>query len=85
MFKRCPTHWKIERVLLDEGSRGLGLGDELIKQTIDKAQSINNEFDIKLSSQCSAIAFYQRFGFKEKGEVYDDGGIDHIDMVLVFK
>jgi ElaA protein len=77
--KQC---WKIERVLLSKEHRGTGLGDTLIQETMHKARILQPNYNMKLSSQCNATEFYGRFGFIQKGEIYDDGGIDHIDMTL---
>jgi ElaA protein len=75
-------YWKIERVLLSMECRGTGVGQTLIQETMDKARALQPEYNMKLSSQCNATEFYKRFGFNEVGDVYDDGGIDHIDMTL---
>ena len=74
--------WKIERVLLSKVCRGKGVGQLLIEKTMEKAQALKPDYNMKLSSQCNATDFYKRFGFCERGEIYDDGGIDHIDMTL---
>lgn len=36
---------------------------------------------IKISAQAYLTKFYQEFGFKSVGELYDEGGIDHISML----
>jgi ElaA protein len=77
--KHC---WKIERVLLLQEYRGTGIGQNLIEESMRKARELHPQHNMKLSSQCNATDFYKRFGFSEKGAVYDDGGIDHIDMML---
>ncbi|NBO42976.1 MAG: GNAT family N-acetyltransferase [Betaproteobacteria bacterium] len=35
-----------------------------------------------LHAQCSAEGFYRRLGFKAQGDVFQDAGIDHIEMSL---
>ena len=37
---------------------------------------------VVLSSQVSAIPFYERLGYVASGPVYDDAGIPHREMVL---
>lgn len=74
---------KIERVVLAAQARGLGLGKSLI---VTMLQDIHLEYPvakITLSSQIDASEFYQRLGFVEFGEVYDDGGILHVGMVYM--
>ncbi|MFT6989455.1 MAG: ElaA protein [Paraglaciecola sp.] len=72
---------KIERVVLAEQARGLGLGKSLIVVMLKHIQGEYPDAKITLSSQVDAGEFYQRLGFAEFGEVYDDGGIMHIGMV----
>jgi len=72
---------KIERVVLAEQARGLGLGKSLIVAMLKHIQGEYADAKITLSSQVEASEFYQRLGFVEFGEGYDDGGILHIGMV----
>jgi ElaA protein len=72
---------KIERVVLAAQARGLGLGKSLIVAMLADIQGEYPEAKITLSSQVDASEFYQRLGFVEFGEVYDDGGIMHIGMI----
>lgn len=72
---------KIERVVLAAQSRGLGLGKSLIINMLKDIKSEYPQAKITLSSQIDASEFYQRLGFVEFGEVYDDGGIMHVGMV----
>jgi ElaA protein len=39
---------------------------------------------VKLGAQTHALGFYAALGFVAIGEVYDDAGIAHRDMVLEF-
>lgn len=71
---------KIERVVLAAQARGLGLGKSLIVAMLADIQGEYPLARITLSSQTDASVFYQRLGFVEFGEVYDDGGILHIGM-----
>jgi ElaA protein len=72
---------KIERVVLSVQSRGVGLGKSLIITMLTDIQGEYPLAKIILSSQIDASEFYQRLGFAEFGEVYDDGGIMHVGMV----
>ncbi|WP_339722580.1 GNAT family N-acetyltransferase [uncultured Paraglaciecola sp.] len=72
---------KIERVVLAAQARGLGLGKSLIVAILKDIKGAYPEAKITLSSQIDASEFYQRLGFVEFGEKYDDGGIMHIGMV----
>jgi ElaA protein len=72
---------KIERVVLAAQARGLGLGKSLIVAMLGDIQGEYPLAKITLSSQLDASEFYQRLGFVEVGEGYDDGGIMHVGMV----
>jgi ElaA protein len=71
------------RVIVDKDYRGTGLARILIQQILDYLQ--NSEYancPIKISAQAYLINLYQYFGFKTTGEIYLDGTISHIDMML---
>jgi len=72
---------KIERVVLAEQARGLGLGKSLMVTMLKEIRSEYPHSKITLSSQVDACEFYQRLGFVKFGDVYDDGGIMHVGMV----
>ena len=77
--------YKIERVVCAKNYRGYGHGKLLIEQILKKSQLLSSNPRLYLSSQLSAVTFYENFGFTKMGKVYDDGGIDHIDMTLNLK
>ncbi|MBI3441040.1 MAG: GNAT family N-acetyltransferase [Proteobacteria bacterium] len=73
---------KIERVAVLREFRGQGVGNALMRfvmQTLTRTESINL---LKLSSQTTALPFYEKMGFKKKGAEYMDAGIPHHDMTL---
>jgi len=74
---------KIERVVLAAQARGLGLGKSLMVGMLKDIQGEYPLAKVTLSSQIDASDFYQRLGFVEVGEVYDDGGIMHVGMVYM--
>ncbi|WP_439148666.1 GNAT family N-acetyltransferase [Sulfitobacter sp.] len=73
---------KIGRVCVLAAHRGTGLGAALMRAAVDEARQQDGVAFVKLSSQVSAIGFYEKLGFVAQGPVYDDAGIDHRDMVL---
>lgn len=77
--------YKIERVVCNKSHRGRGIGNLLIDNVLKRSQLLSTNPRLYLSSQMSAVAFYEKFGFSKEGEVYDDGGIDHIDMSVTLK
>lgn len=72
----------IGRVLTCDAYRGQGIARTTVTQTIEKSRECYPGQSIKLSAQIHLQEFYATFGFLSQGEVYDEDGIDHIDMLL---
>ncbi|MEP0355834.1 GNAT family N-acetyltransferase [Paraglaciecola sp.] len=75
-------HFKLERVVLREDSRGGGRGKTIIEQMLTDIRLTTPSAKISLSAQTNALKFYHSLGFQAVGEPYDDGGIEHITMML---
>jgi predicted GNAT family N-acyltransferase len=61
--------------------RKQGIGAQLLGSLLELGQSQGiNQF--VLHAQLSAISFYKQFGFIAQGDVYDEAGIAHRDMIL---
>lgn len=63
-------------------SRKKGLGSKIVKKALEKSEALFGKKDIKISAQVRAEGFYEKFGFKQISRPYDDGGIDHVDMIF---
>jgi predicted GNAT family N-acyltransferase len=75
---------KVERVAVLNEYQGRGLGKILMQYIIDKIKKSKKADIIFLSSQKTAVRFYQSLGFNIiSGEEYIDAGIVHQDMRLV--
>ncbi|RJL18850.1 GNAT family N-acetyltransferase [Paracoccus siganidrum] len=72
---------KIGRVCVLRRARGTGLGAALIRASLDVLRARPGVTHAKLGAQVHAIGFYERLGFSPVGEVYDDAGIPHRDML----
>ncbi|MCS4300982.1 GNAT family N-acetyltransferase [Chryseobacterium sp. BIGb0232] len=72
----------IGRVVIGSDYRGLGLGKQLMENSIKGCQDILKESKIRISAQLYLLKFYNALGFKEVGSSYDEDGIPHIEMVL---
>ncbi|MBW4699102.1 MAG: GNAT family N-acetyltransferase [Aphanocapsa lilacina HA4352-LM1] len=59
--------------------RGRGVGKALLECLLSLAQAAGMEA-IDLSAQVHAQPFYEKFGFKAFGEIYDEAGIPHRAM-----
>jgi|TARA_B110000495_G_scaffold187757_1_gene187425 predicted GNAT family N-acyltransferase len=71
----------IGRVAVLASYRNQGIGTLIMKSLINAAR--NRSFQsVILSSQTQAIPFYEQLDFQTQGPIYQEAGIDHIDMVL---
>ncbi|MBL4676051.1 MAG: GNAT family N-acetyltransferase [Mucilaginibacter sp.] len=73
----------IGRVITSPRHRGTGLGKKLIDASIEGCYEKFGHQTIRIGAQLYLLTFYQSFGFVEQGEVYDEDGIPHIEMVKV--
>ena len=73
---------RIGRMAVLPAHRSEGIGSQLLNALITKgkAQGITQ---FELHAQLSAIPFYERFGFIAHGDIYDEAGIAHRDMMLI--
>lgn len=70
---------KVGRLAIKQSHRHKKIGTSLLEYA--KKQAINNGCDeIILGAQIQAKRFYERNGFEEFGNIYDDAGIDHVMM-----
>ena len=65
------------RAVVKKTHRGLGLGDELVKRSI---QELGVDTEIKISAQYHLEKLYQKNGFVSVGKTYLEDGIPHIAM-----
>jgi YbgC/YbaW family acyl-CoA thioester hydrolase len=76
-----PRLAQIGRMAVSKALRGGNLGRMVIEALVDAARQ-RGDHQVILHAQCSAEGFYRRLGFKAHGEVFQDAGIDHIEMTL---
>ena len=72
---------RIGRMAVLPKHRGHGIGKQLLGALLKACQSQGIK-QIELHAQVSAILFYQQFGFITQGDMYDEAGIPHRDMIL---
>jgi ElaA protein len=68
------------RVLVVESHRGKTMGKQLTEQLLIEAKKRWPGQTLRISAQYYLVRFYESFGFKTVGDVYDDAGIPHIRM-----
>ncbi len=71
----------IGRVAVLKEWRGKGIGLILMKELM-RMGTASNMPRFVLSAQTHAIPFYERLGFSVLGDVYEEAGIPHVEMVL---
>ena len=71
----------IGRVVTSASARGGGIGRKLMEKSIEEIVRLYGKTPIKLGAQLYLKKFYESLGFKQSGNVYDEDGIDHIEMI----
>jgi predicted GNAT family N-acyltransferase len=72
---------KIERVAVLSSFRGMRIGKQIMECAI---AFLNNKkvSVIKINAQIQAKAFYEKLGFYQQGEEFEEAGIVHVEMKL---
>lgn len=71
----------IGRVITSPDFRGTGLGRKVMELAIQSCKELFGPGSIRIGAQVYAQPFYASLGFEPEGDVYDEDGIDHIEMV----
>ncbi|MEO1444922.1 MAG: GNAT family N-acetyltransferase [Cyanobacteria bacterium J06635_11] len=71
------------RVLVMPQLRGTGIGREIVRQCLEKCASVYGAKRIRISAQRYLIDFYTGFGFEPVSPPFDDGGVEHVEMLWV--
>lgn len=71
----------IGRVVTSPAYRSEGLGKQLMLKSIEKCNELFGTQEIKIGAQLYLKKFYESFGFVQTNDVYDEDGIDHIEMI----
>ena len=66
---------------VSRGLRGSQLG-RLVLLALMEAARQRGDAEVMLHAQCSAEGFYRRLGFTARGLVFEEAGVQHIEMVL---
>jgi ElaA protein len=71
----------IGRVVTSPSSRGEGVGRILMEQSINELFRVYGNSTIKIGAQLYLKKFYESLGFDQSSDVYDEDGIEHIEMI----
>lgn len=71
----------IGRVITSAAFRGKGFGRIVMDLSIQGCLEIFGTGNIRIGAQTYAQAFYASLGFVPAGDVYDEDGIEHVEML----
>ncbi len=71
----------IGRVVTAPSARGKRFGRILMELAIQYCHKLVGSGNIRIGAQTYALGFYVSLGFVAEGDVYDEDGIEHIEMV----
>ena len=72
---------KIGRMAVLRQMRGQRFGDQVLAGLVQAAKARGDKA-LLLHAQCTAERFYARQGFTTQGPVFQEAGIDHVEMVM---
>jgi YbgC/YbaW family acyl-CoA thioester hydrolase len=81
LLQHAPQVGRIGRMAVERGLRGSRFGREVLLGLVDAARQ-RGDREVMLHAQCSAEGFYTRLGFVARGAVFEEAGIQHIEMAL---
>jgi YbgC/YbaW family acyl-CoA thioester hydrolase len=80
LLEHVPGVAKIGRMAVAQTMRGSRVGRSVL-DALMKAARAQGDHEVVLHAQMSAAPFYARAGFTERGTVFEEAGIPHVEMV----
>ena len=71
----------IGRVVNDPTRRGSGLGHVLMREAVRQLHALWGPQPIRIGAQAHLQGFYRQHGFAPASDLYDEDGIEHIEML----
>ena len=84
LLQPAPGLGRIGRMAVVRALRGADLGKNVLAALVAASQA-RGDYEVSLHAQCSAEGFYLKDGFLTRGDVIEEAGIRHIDMVRTLK
>ena len=81
LLKNQQGQGRIGRMAVKRVLRGSGQGSAVLAALLTEAAR-RGDTEMAVHAQTSAQGFYERLGFKARGEVFDEVGLTHIEMFL---
>jgi YbgC/YbaW family acyl-CoA thioester hydrolase len=82
LLVHAPGVGRIGRMAVSRVQRGTGLGAQVL-EALSAAARARGDRELVLHAQRSAEPFYQRQGYRPRGEPFDEVGIPHIEMAHI--
>lgn len=70
---------KIERLAVLSPARGRGIGQKIMEQTLELIAK-KNITEVIVHAQIYIKSLYQKLGFIQVGDIFEEAGIPHIEM-----
>lgn len=80
LLQHVPGVAKIGRMAVSQAVRGSGVGRAVLDALMAQAR-VRGDREVLLHAQASAASFYARAGFSPRGQMFEEAGIPHIEMV----
>ena len=80
LLEHVPGVAKIGRMAVTQTMRGSRVGRSVL-DALMKAARARGDHEVVLHAQVSAAPFYARAGFSQRGSVFEEAGIPHVEMV----
>ena len=75
------SHYLVELFGTDHAYKGRGVGSKMLKRACEIADETGD--DVFVQANESAIGFYEKFGFKNEGEVLMPGEVKYLETLMV--
>jgi ElaA protein len=72
----------VGRVATAKEARNKGAGKQLMQLAVAYCRKIFGDGPIRIGAQYYLEKFYNEIGFTATGDVYDEDGIEHIEMIM---
>jgi len=79
--QKVYPYMSIGRVVTSPGFRKKNIGRILMHESIQACYNLFGKAPIQIGAQLYLKKFYESFGFVQSSPVYDEDGIDHIEMI----
>jgi len=80
LLEHVPGVAKIGRMAVVASMRGSRIGRSVLDALMQAAKA-RGDRQVLLHAQMSAAPFYTRLGFATRGDVFEEAGIEHVEMV----